>query len=129
MIIAFIGLVSVIAGLGVSVAIRNKFKQVTNTLDSGTGGDSFLSEDEKAHYEVMENIAAKEVKNWTLDELKAAAADIAKNGTSSVVYAKTKAAMGAGTKFTMMLTDGQTFEYRSSASTTMTSRTVRVRRA
>lgn len=38
--------------------------------------------------------------------------DIAKHGTSSVVYAKAKAAMDAGTKFTMKITNGQALEYR-----------------
>lgn len=40
------------------------------------------------------------------------AEDIAKNGTASPAYAKAKAAMDAGTKFTMKLTDGKTLEYR-----------------
>lgn len=53
-----------------------------------------------------------EAKDWTLDEQKAAATDIAKNGTSSVVYAKAKAAMDAGTKFSTKLTNGKTLEYR-----------------
>ncbi|MFR2054845.1 MAG: hypothetical protein ACLS3Y_05505 [Collinsella sp.] len=81
---------------------------MTNTVNSGTGGDSFLSAEEKA----MKTIANKDAKDWTLDEQKAAATDIAKNGTSSVVYAKAKVAMDAGTKFTMKLTNGQTLEYR-----------------
>ena len=108
LIVAVIGLVVVFAGPQVSGAIRNQFNQVANTVDSGTGGDSFLSAEEKA----MKTIANKDAKNWTLDEQKAAATDIAKNGTSSVVYAKAKAAMDAGTKFTMKLTNGKTMQYR-----------------
>ena len=108
LIIAVIGLVIVFAGPGVAGAIRNQFNQVTNTVDSGTGGDSFMSAEEKA----MKTVAQKEAKDWTLDEQKAAATDIAKNGTSSVVYAKAKAAMEAGTKFSAKLTNGKTLEYK-----------------
>ena len=112
LIIAIIGLVIVFAGPGVAGAIRNQFSQVTNTVDSGTDGDSFISAEEKAYREAMKNVASKEAKDWTLDEQKAAATDISKNGTSSVVYAKAKAAMDAGTKWTVKLTNGKTLEYR-----------------
>ena len=112
LIIAVIGLVIVFAGPGVAGAIRNQFNQVTNTVESGASGDNFLSAEEKAYREAMKTVVNKDAKDWTLDELKAAATDIAKNGTSSVVYAKAKAAMDAGTKFTMKLTDGKTLEYR-----------------
>ena len=112
LIIAVIGLVIVFAGPGVAGAIRNQFNQVTNTVDSGANGDNFMSAEEKAYQEAMKTVVNKEAKDWTLDEQKAAATDIAKNGTSSVVYAKAKAAMDAGTKFTVKLTNGKTLEYR-----------------
>ena len=112
LIIAAIGLVIVFAGPGVAGAIRNQFNQVTNMVDSGTDGDSFMSAEEKAYQEAMKNITSKEAKDWTLDEQKAAATDIAKNGTSSVVYAKAEAAMDAGTKFSVKLTNGKTLQYR-----------------
>lgn len=112
LIIALIGLVIVFAGPGVAGAIRNQFNQVTNTVDSGTDGGNFMSAEEKAYQEAMKTIVNKDAKDWTLDEQKAAATDIAKNGTSSVVYAKAKAAMDAGTKFSTKLTDGKTLEYR-----------------
>ena len=112
LIIAIIGLVIVFAGPGVAGAIRNQFNQVTNTVDSGTDGDSFISAEEKAYREAMKTVVNKDAKDWTLDEQKAAATDIAKNGTSSVVYAKAKAAMEAGTKFSAKLTNGETLEYR-----------------
>ena len=111
LIIAVIGLVIVFAGPCVAGAIRNQFSQVTNTVDSGTDGDSFMSAEEKAYREAMKTVASKEAKDWSLDEQKAAATDIAKNGTSSVVYAKAKAAMEAGTKFSAKLTNGKTLEY------------------
>ena len=112
LIIAVIGLVIVFAGPGVAGAIRNQFNQVTNTVDSGTDGDNFMSAEEKAYREAMKTVVNKDAKDWTLDEQKAAATDIAKNGTSSVVYAKAKAAMEAGTKFSAKLTNGKTLEYR-----------------
>ena len=112
LIIALIGLVIVFAGPGVSGAIRNQFNQVTNTVDSGTDGGNFMSAEEKAYQEAMKTVVNKDAKDWTLDEQKAAATDIAKNGTSSVVYAKAKAAMDAGTKWSIKLTNGKTMTYR-----------------
>ena len=112
LIIAIIGLVIVFAGPGVAGAIRNQFNLVGNTVNSGTGGDSFMSTEEKAHQEAIKNIAAKEAKDWTLDEQKAAAEDIAKNGTSSIVYNKVEAAMKAETEWSVKLTNGRTMTYR-----------------
>ena len=112
LIIAVIGLVIVFAGPGVAGAIRNQFNQVTNTVDSGASGDNFMSAEEKAYQEAMKTVVNKDAKDWTLDEQKTAATDIAKNGTSSPVYAKAKAAMDAGTKFSIKLTNGKTLEYR-----------------
>ncbi|MEQ2952947.1 DUF6273 domain-containing protein [Collinsella sp. CLA-AA-H302] len=111
LIIAVIGLVIVFAGPGVAGAIRNQFNQVTNTVDSVTDGDNFMSAEEKAYREAMKTVAQKEAKDWTLDEQKAAATDIAKNGTSSVVYAKAKAAMVAKTTWSVKLTNGKTMRY------------------
>ena len=111
LIIALIGLVIVFAGPGVAGAIRNQFNQVTNTVDLGTEGDNVLSDEEKAYREAMKTVAQKEAKDWTLDEQKAAATDIAKNGTSSVVYAKAKAAMDAETEWSVKLTNGKTMTY------------------
>ena len=110
--IAVIGLVIVFAGPGVAGAIRNQFNQVTNTVDSGTEGDNFISAEEKAYREAMKTVVNKDAKDWTLDEQKAAATDIAKNGTSSVVYAKAKAAMDSGTTWSVKLTIGKTMTYR-----------------
>ncbi len=112
LIAAVIGLVVIFAGPQVSSAIRNQSSQVTNTLNSGTDGDNFISAEEKAYREAMKTVASKEAKDWTLDEQKAAATDIAKNGTSSVVYAKAKAAMDAGTRWSVTLTNGQEMTYR-----------------
>ena len=55
---------------------------------------------------------AKDAKDWTLGEQKAVAEDIAAKGEASPAYAKAKAAMDAGTKFSMKLTNGKTLTYR-----------------
>ncbi|RHL25380.1 hypothetical protein, partial [Collinsella sp. AF38-3AC] len=89
---AVIGLVVVFAGPGVAGAIRNQFNQVTNTVDSGTDGDNFMSAEEKAYQEAMKTVVNKDAKDWTLDEQKAAATDIAAKGEASPAYAKAKAA-------------------------------------
>lgn len=112
LIAAVIGLVVIFAGPQVSGAIRNQFNQVTNTVDSGTSGNNYMSAEEKAYREAMKTVVNKDAKNRTLDEQKAAATDISKNGTSSVVYAKAKAAMDAETKWSIKLTNGQTLQYK-----------------
>lgn len=55
---------------------------------------------------------AKDAKDWTLGEQKAVAEDIAAKGEASPAYAKAEAAMDAGTKFSVKLTNGKTLEYR-----------------
>ena len=112
LIAAVIGLVVVFAGPQVSGAIRNQLNQVTNTVDSGTDGDSFMSAEEKAYREAMKTVVNKDAKDWTLDEQKAVADDIAAKGEVSAVYAKAEAAMDAGTKWSVKLTNGKTLEYR-----------------
>lgn len=117
LIIAIIGLVIVFAGPGVAGAIRNQFNLVGNTLNSGTnggteGGGASGGGSTGADSTTVQAAVAKDPKDWTLDEQKAVAEDIAAKGESSPAYAKAKAAMDAGTKFSMKLTDGQTLEYR-----------------
>lgn len=116
LIIAVIGLVIVFAGPGVAGAIRNQFNLVGNTVNSGTtggveGGASGGGSTGAASATVQEAVV-KDAKDWTLDEQKAVAGDIAGKGEASPAYAKAKAAMDAGTKFSMKLTDGQTMTYR-----------------
>ena len=112
LLIAIIALVVVFAGPPVAGAVRNQFSAVTNTVDGGTEGDNFISVEEKAYREAMKTVVNKDAKDWTLDEQKTAAVDIAKNGTASAVYAKAKAAMDAGTTWSVKLTDGKTMIYR-----------------
>ena len=115
LIIAVIGLVVVFAGPQVSGAIRNQFNQVSTTLDSGTDGgigDDASSGSTGADFATVQAAIAKDAKDWTLDEMKAVAEDIAAKGEASPVYAKAKASMDAGTEFTMELTDGWRLTYR-----------------
>ena len=117
LIIAVIGLVIVFAGPGVAGAIRNQFNLVGNTVNSGTtggaeGGGASGGGSTGADSATVQAAIAKDAKDWTLDEQKAAAEDIAAKGEASPAYAKAKAAMDAGTKFSMKLNDGKTLEHR-----------------
>ena len=117
LIIAVIGLVIVFAGPGVAGAIRNQFNLVGNTVNSGTtggieGGGASGGGSAGADSATVQAAIAKDAKDWTLDEQEAVAKDISKNGTSSIAYAKAKAAMNAETKWTIKLTNGQTMQYR-----------------
>ena len=107
LIIAVIGLVIVFAGPGVAGAIRNQFNLVGNTVNNGTvggvEGGASGGGSAGADSAAVQVAIAKDAKDWTLDEQEAVAKDIAKNGTSSIAYAKAKAAMDAGTKFSMVV--------------------------
>ena len=117
LIIAVIGLVIVFAGPGVAGAIRNQFNLVGNTVNNGTtggveGGGASGGGGTGTASATVQAAIAKDAKDWTLGEQKAVAEDIAAKGEASPVYAKAKAAMDAGTKFSVKLTNGKTLEYR-----------------
>ena len=116
LIIAVIGLVIVFAGPGVAGAIRNQFNLVRNTVNSGTTGGieggASGGGSAGADSATVQAAIAKDAKDWTLEEQKAVAVDIAAKGEASPAYAKAKAAMNAGTKFSVKLTNGKTLEYR-----------------
>lgn len=117
LIIAVIGLVIVFAGPGVAGAIRNQFNLVGNTVNSGTtggveGGGAFGGGSTGADSATVQVAIAKDAKDWTLDEQKAVAEDIAAKGEASPAYAKAKAAMDSGTEFSMNLTGGFSLTYR-----------------
>ena len=117
LIIAIIGLVIVFAGPGVAGAIRNQFNLVGNTVNSGTtggaeGGGASGGGSAGGDSATVQAAVAKDAKDWTLDEQKAVAEDIAAKGEASPAWAKAKAAMDAGTKFSVKLTNGQTLTYR-----------------
>ena len=116
LIIAIIGLVIVFAGPGVAGAIRNQFNLVGNTVNSGTAGGveggASGGGSTGADSATVQAAVVKDAKDWTLGEQKVVAEDIAAKGEASPAYAKAKAAMDAGTKFSMKLADGQTLTYR-----------------
>ena len=117
LIIAIIGLVIVFAGPGVAGAIRNQFNQVTNTVGSGTnggteGGGGAGGGSAGADSATVQAAVAKDAKDWTLDEQKAVAEDIAAKGEASPAYAKAAAAMDAGTNWSVKLTNGVNMTYR-----------------
>ena len=117
LIIAVIGLVIVFAGPGVAGAIRNQFNLVGNTVNSGTtggveGGGASGGGSTGADSATVQAAVAKDAKDWTLDEQKAVAEDIAAKGEASPAYAKAEAAMNAGTKWSVKLTNSKTLEYR-----------------
>ena len=117
LIIAIIGLVVVFAGPGVAGAIRNQFNLVGNTVNSGTsggieGGGEGGGGDTGTASATVQAAIAKDAKDWTLEEQKAVAEDIAAKGEASSAYAKAKAAMDVGTKWSIKLTNGETLEYR-----------------
>lgn len=134
LIIAVIGLVIAFAGPGVAEATRNQFNLVGNTVNSGTtgsveGGGAYGGGSAGADSATVQAAVAKDAKDWTLDEQKAVAEDIAAKGEASPAYAKAKAAMDAGTKFSMKLTTERRSSTRLSASITTTSQTAPARRA
>lgn len=116
LIIAVIGLVIVFAGPGVAGAIRNQFNLVGNTVNNGTTGGveggASGGGSAGADSATVQAAIAKDAKDWTLDEQKAVAEDIAAKGEASPAFAKAKAAMDAGTKFTLKLMNGKTLTYR-----------------
>ena len=116
LIIAVIGLVIVFAGPGVAGAIRNQFNLVGNTLNSGTngsteGGGASGGGSTGADSATVQAAIAKDAKDWTLDEQKAVAEDIAAKGEASPAYAKAKAAMDAGMGWIVKLTNGKAMRY------------------
>ena len=116
LIIAIIGLVIVFAGPGVAGAIRNQFNLVGNTLNSGTngtagGGGATGGGSAGTDSAVVQAAVAKDAGDWTLDEQKAVAEDIAAKGEASPAYAKAKAAMDAGRGWLVKLTNGETAIY------------------
>ena len=104
------------AGPGVAGAIRNQFNLVGNTVNNGTTGGieggAAGGGSAGADSATVQAAIAKDAKDWTLDEQKAVAEDIAAKGEASPAYAKAEAAMNAGTKWSVKLTNSKTLEYR-----------------
>ena len=106
----------VFAGPGVAGAIRNQFNLVGNTVNSGTAGGveggASGGGATGADSATVQAAIAKDAKDWTLDEQKAVAEDIAAKGEASPAYAKAKAAMDAGTTWSVKLMNGKPLTYR-----------------
>lgn len=116
LIIAVIGLVFVFTGPGVAGAIRNQFNLVSNAVNNGTTGGveggASGSGSTGADSATVQAAIAKDAEDWTLDDQKAVAEDIAAKDEASPAYAKTKAAMDARTTWSVKLTNGETMTYR-----------------
>ena len=106
LVIVVIGLVIVFAGPGVAGAIRNQFNTVAGVLGNGTAGGTWepsgSGSGNGAGSATVQAAIEKDAKDWTLDEQKAVAEDIAAKGEASPAYAKAKAAMDAGTKLSLI---------------------------
>lgn len=113
-------LVAIVIGSGLLAFGNQVSGQVTKTGDSisswfskangtgGTGGGNAGGGTDSR----IEELKEKDPADWTLDDQKAVAEDIGKKGNSSELYAKAKAAMDAGTEWSITLTDGKTLTYR-----------------
>ena len=116
-------LVAIVIGSGLLAFGNQVSGQVTKTGNSisswfskangtgGTGGGNAGGGGGAADNRIDE-LKEKDPADWTLDDQKAVAEDIGKKGNSSELYAKAKAAMDAGTTWSIQLTDGSTLTYR-----------------
>lgn len=116
-------LVAIVIGSGLLAFGNQVSGQVTKTGDSisswfskanGTGGigGGNAGGGNSGTDSRIDELKEKDPADWTLDDQKAVAEDIGKKGNSSELYAKAKAAMDAGTEWSITLTDGNTLTYR-----------------
>ena len=89
---------------GPSVPDKPDIPSKPNVPDSGGSGSSGAA--------TVEAAVAKDASAWTLDDQQVVAEDISAKGEASLAYARAKAAMDAGTTWSMLLTDGQALEYK-----------------
>lgn len=116
-------LVAIVIGSGLLAFGNQVTGQVTKTGDSisswfskangtgGTGGGNAGGGGGGTDSRIDE-LKEKDPADWTLDDQKVVAEDIGKKGNSSELYTKAKAAMDAGTEWSITLTDGNTLTYR-----------------
>lgn len=90
-------------------SISSWFSKANGTGGTGSGnaGGGNSGTDSR-----IDELKEKDPADWTLDDQKAVAEDIAAKGEASPVYAKAKAAMNAGTTWSVKLTSGHTLQYR-----------------
>lgn len=116
-------LVAIVIGSGLLAFGNQVSGQVTKTGNSisswfskangtgGTGGGNAGGGNSGTDSRIDE-LKEKDPADWTLEDQKAVAEDIGKKGNSSELYSKAKAAMDAGTEWSITLTDGKTMSYR-----------------
>lgn len=116
-------LVAIVIGSGLLAFGNQVSEQVTKTGDSisswfskangtgGTGGGNAGGGNSGTDSRI-EELKEKDPADWTLDDQKAVAEDIEKKGNSSELYAKAKAAMDAGTEWSITLTNGIKLTYK-----------------
>ena len=102
-------IVAVVIGSGLLAFGNQVSGQVTKTGDSIS---SWFSKANGTGGATIEELKEKDPADWTLDDQKTVAEDIAAKGEDSAVYAKAEAAMDAGTKWSVKLTNGKTLECR-----------------
>lgn len=102
-------IVAVVIGSGLLAFGNQVSGQVTKT---GNSISSWFSKANGTGGATIEELKEKDPADWTLDDQKTVAEDIAAKGEDSAVYAKAEAAMDAGTKWSIKLTNGKTLEYR-----------------
>lgn len=92
-----------IARVTADLSAAKKAATITWTVEP-TAKDAKQSGATEPEGDSVQTAVTKDAKDWTLDDQKAVAEDIAKNGTASPAYAKAKAAMDAGTTWSVKLT-------------------------
>ena len=106
--------------------MHNQFAGVANTLagtvhgggsdpggtSGGGSGGNTPDQEQKDYLEEMKTVTDKDPRDWTLEDQKKAAEDIAEKGTASVAFPKARDAMDSGTKRSVTLNNGQTLVYR-----------------
>lgn len=102
-------------------SVGNMFSQLSGPAGGGSGGGEGSGGSGNAGAtggsgagagSEIETLVQKNPQNWTLDDQKAVAEDIEKNGTASKLYEKAKAAMDADVNWSVELTNGKTMTYR-----------------
>lgn len=101
-----------IARVTANLSAAKKAATITWTVEPTAKDANQPGATEPGGGDIVQAAVAKDAKDWTLEEQKAVAEDIAAKGEASPAYAKAKAAMDAGTEFSVKLTNGKTLEYR-----------------
>ena len=101
-----------IARVTANLSAAKKAATVTWTVEPTAKDAKQPGATEPGGSDSVQAAVAKDANDWTFGEQKAVAEDIAANGEASPAYAKAKAAMDAGTSWSVELTNGETMTYR-----------------